>query len=308
MVYILMNEWSDGVEMPPSVYGDIYHHGFGYPYRTYPHCAHCSHHGTRWSNTNNLVNDGNVNGNNGPKALRSSHQNSSLSSNGSYGRASLPISVPSLGYRDPRFGFDGTRSLIPLAYMFSMVGPNMSTSSFGRAFRFMSRMYPNKKMYDQYKNAFRHVFGFGSNSYDSRTSGCGWLTIDSKHINGGQPDSRTNEILFKGARIVKQKETQPRTKRDNNHGYRDFFNWVCHMEQLEASMHQRLDQKMPSFNLPSKILFYAQVILLSEQDQSEITSPDPPLPNLKVALSIHFVRHLLLPTQALMGILKWLQM
>nr|CAN74121.1 hypothetical protein VITISV_034897 [Vitis vinifera] len=67
-----------------------------------------------------------------------------------------------------------------------------------------------------------------------------------------------------------------------------------HMEQLEASMHQGLDQKMPSFNLPSKILckvvnvhlraepetdeVYAQVTLLPEPDQSEITSPDPPLP------------------------------
>ena len=67
-----------------------------------------------------------------------------------------------------------------------------------------------------------------------------------------------------------------------------------HMEQLEASIHQGLDQKMPSFNLPSKILcrvvnvhlrvepetdeVYAQVILFSKQDQSEITSPDPPLP------------------------------
>lgn len=67
-----------------------------------------------------------------------------------------------------------------------------------------------------------------------------------------------------------------------------------HMEQLEASMHQGLDQKMPSFNLPSKILckvvnvhlraepetdeVYAQVTLLPEPDQSEITSPDAPLP------------------------------
>ncbi|RVW44310.1 Auxin response factor 1 [Vitis vinifera] len=67
------------------------------------------------------------------------------------------------------------------------------------------------------------------------------------------------------------------------------------MEQLEASTtHQGLDQQMPSFNLPSKILckvvhvqlraepetdeVYAQVTLLPEPDQSEITSPDPPLP------------------------------
>ncbi|KAK9134138.1 hypothetical protein Syun_013468 [Stephania yunnanensis] len=68
-----------------------------------------------------------------------------------------------------------------------------------------------------------------------------------------------------------------------------------HMEQLEASTHhQSLDQKMPSFNLPSKILcqvvnvqlraepetdeVYTQITLLPEEDQSEVTSPDPPLP------------------------------
>ncbi|KAL6334679.1 hypothetical protein AAG906_021231 [Vitis piasezkii] len=53
------------------------------------------------------------------KALRPSHQSSSLSSNGSYGRALLPTGVPSSSYKDLRFGFNGTRSLIPLAYMFS---------------------------------------------------------------------------------------------------------------------------------------------------------------------------------------------
>ena len=36
MVHILMNKWGDGVEMPLGVNNDIYHHGFGYPYRTYP--------------------------------------------------------------------------------------------------------------------------------------------------------------------------------------------------------------------------------------------------------------------------------
>ncbi|XP_048335314.2 auxin response factor 1 [Ziziphus jujuba] len=68
-----------------------------------------------------------------------------------------------------------------------------------------------------------------------------------------------------------------------------------HMEQLEASMHQVLEQQMPSFNLPSKILckvvhvqlraepetdeVYAQITLLPEAEQSEVTSPDPPLPD-----------------------------
>ncbi|KAF7802324.1 auxin response factor 1 [Senna tora] len=59
-------------------------------------------------------------------------------------------------------------------------------------------------------------------------------------------------------------------------------------------MHQGLEKQMPSFNLPSKILckvvnvhlraepetdeVYAQITLLPEADQSEVTSPDDPLP------------------------------
>ncbi|KAK6139537.1 hypothetical protein DH2020_026720 [Rehmannia glutinosa] len=77
-------------------------------------------------------------------------------------------------------------------------------------------------------------------------------------------------------------------------GERVYYFPQGHMEQLEASTHQGLDQQLPSFNLPSKILckvvhvqlraepdtdeVYAQVTLIPEQDQSEITSPDPPLP------------------------------
>ncbi|XP_059642693.1 auxin response factor 9-like [Cornus florida] len=72
-----------------------------------------------------------------------------------------------------------------------------------------------------------------------------------------------------------------------------------HMEQLEASTNQELGQRIPLFNLPSKILcrvvnilllaeqdtdeVYAQITLLPESDQSEPTSPDschpePPRP------------------------------
>ncbi|XP_062223079.1 auxin response factor 7-like [Phragmites australis] len=64
-----------------------------------------------------------------------------------------------------------------------------------------------------------------------------------------------------------------------------------HMEQLEASTDQQLDQHLPLFNLPSKILckvvnvelraetdsdeVYAQIMLQPEADQSEPTSQDP---------------------------------
>ncbi|KAI5658161.1 hypothetical protein M9H77_26954 [Catharanthus roseus] len=77
-------------------------------------------------------------------------------------------------------------------------------------------------------------------------------------------------------------------------GERVYYFPQGHMEQLEASTHQGLDQQLPSFNLPAKILckvmniqlraepetdeVYAQITLLPDPDQGEITSPDPPLP------------------------------
>ncbi|KAM7478705.1 hypothetical protein LguiA_026918 [Lonicera macranthoides] len=77
-------------------------------------------------------------------------------------------------------------------------------------------------------------------------------------------------------------------------GERVYYFPQGHMEQLEASTHQGLDQQLPSFNLPAKILckvmnvqlqaepetdeVYAQITLLPESDQAEVTSPDPPLP------------------------------
>ncbi|KAE9598042.1 putative transcription factor ARF family [Lupinus albus] len=64
-----------------------------------------------------------------------------------------------------------------------------------------------------------------------------------------------------------------------------------HMEQLQASTNQELNQQIPHFNLPSKILcrvmhihllaeqdtdeVYARITLLPESDQNEPTSPDP---------------------------------
>nr|CAD1836924.1 unnamed protein product [Ananas comosus var. bracteatus] len=67
-----------------------------------------------------------------------------------------------------------------------------------------------------------------------------------------------------------------------------------HMEQLEASTNQGLDQQVPFMNIPSKILcrvvnidlraepdtdeVYAQIMLIPESDKIEITSSDPPVP------------------------------
>ncbi|KAL3729241.1 hypothetical protein ACJRO7_026358 [Eucalyptus globulus] len=77
-------------------------------------------------------------------------------------------------------------------------------------------------------------------------------------------------------------------------GERVYYFPQGHMEQLEASTNRGLEQQMPSFNLPSKILcrvvniqlraepetdeVYSQITLLPELDQKEVTSPDPPLP------------------------------
>ncbi|KAL4556203.1 hypothetical protein LXL04_038847 [Taraxacum kok-saghyz] len=77
-------------------------------------------------------------------------------------------------------------------------------------------------------------------------------------------------------------------------GERVYYFPQGHMEQLEASMHQGLDQQLPSFNLPAKILckvvnvqlraepetdeVYAQITLLPDTNQNEVTSPDPPPP------------------------------
>ncbi|KAD4384777.1 hypothetical protein E3N88_24945 [Mikania micrantha] len=73
-------------------------------------------------------------------------------------------------------------------------------------------------------------------------------------------------------------------------GERVFYFPQGHMEQLEASRNQELDQSIPHFNLNSKILcrvvnmqllaeqdtdeVYAQITLLPEEDQSDPTSPD----------------------------------
>ncbi|KAG6516604.1 hypothetical protein ZIOFF_027073 [Zingiber officinale] len=85
-------------------------------------------------------------------------------------------------------------------------------------------------------------------------------------------------------------------------GERVYYFPQGHMEQLEASINQELNQKMPLFNLPSKLLcrvvhiqlqvepdtdeVYAQITLHPEVNQDEITSPDPPLLDLQNS-SVH---------------------
>ncbi|KAL7237897.1 hypothetical protein ACSBR2_004072 [Camellia fascicularis] len=110
------------------------------------------------------------------------------------------------------------------------------------------------------------------------------------HFSGGSRSGPANDALYKelwnacaGPLVNVPRE-----------GERVYYFPQGHMEQLEASTHQGLDQQLPSFNLPAKILckvvnvqlraeqetdeVYAQITLLPEADQSEVTSPDPPLP------------------------------
>ncbi|PIA55264.1 hypothetical protein AQUCO_00800175v1 [Aquilegia coerulea] len=122
---------------------------------------------------------------------------------------------------------------------------------------------------------------------------------------GGVPDSGSlNDTLYKELwhACAGPLVTVPRE------GERVYYFPQGHMEQLEASTHQALDQKMPSFNLPSKILckvvhvqlraepetdeVYAQITLLPEPDQSEVTSPDPPLPEPERCMAHSFCKTL----------------
>ncbi|KAJ8768119.1 hypothetical protein K2173_021059 [Erythroxylum novogranatense] len=117
------------------------------------------------------------------------------------------------------------------------------------------------------------------------------VCVPISHPSGEQPNSGgCNDALYKELwhACAGPLVTLPRE------GERVYYFPQGHMEQLEASMHQGSEQQIPSFNLPSKILckvvnvqrraepetdeVYAQITLLPEPAQSEVTSPDPPLP------------------------------
>lgn len=181
------------------------------------------------ANSNGVANGGSVKGNNGPSALKP------FNSNNSYGRGSLPGGIPSSGYQDPRYGFDGFRSPIPwldgfvfsdgqhmpagstgMNSSFSKANSNPSSrnqnfrtnshymglphpgpiSGMGTAHGFVNRMYTNKP-YGQYGNTYRSGMGFGSNGYDLRTNGRGWLA-DNKY----KPRGRGNGYFGSGNDIM----------------------------------------------------------------------------------------------------------
>ncbi|KAK6235744.1 hypothetical protein SCA6_011081 [Theobroma cacao] len=183
------------------------------------------------TNSNGVAGGASLKGNNGSAAIKPSYP-SSFNSNNSYGRGAMPGGIPASGYQDPRFGFDGFRSPIPWldGSMFSdgqhrpvtSTGINSSfskannipslrnqnyrsnshyvglhhpgpMSGMGTAHGFINRMYPNK-LYGQYGNTFRSGLGFGSNGYDLRANGRGWLAADNKY----KPRGRGNGYFGSG--------------------------------------------------------------------------------------------------------------
>ncbi|KAL9459023.1 hypothetical protein AB3S75_007838 [Citrus x aurantiifolia] len=172
--------------------------------------------------SNGVANAGGVKGNNGSAPFKPTYQ--PFNSNNTYGRGSLPGRGPASGYQDPRCNLDGMRSPIPWldgpvisdarpvasntfnssisnvnnvassrnqnyrpnSHYMGLHHPRpMSGMGTAQGFMNMNRMYPNK-LYGQYGNAFRSGVGFGSNGYDLRTNGRGWLSVDGKYKSRGR--------------------------------------------------------------------------------------------------------------------------
>ncbi|XP_020595990.1 uncharacterized protein LOC110035991 isoform X2 [Phalaenopsis equestris] len=275
-----VNEWdysryAEGVEVPHGVYGDMYHHGYGYaPYAAYHHSSgspipslgHESHiygaqhypylspytqpqaamNGTYSSNNSSPPTDINSaamgdkppvtvepiksNGNKEYVPLKQSPQNSPLTSNGMYSRGFSVGGLPSSGYQDPRFGYDGVRSPVPWfdgptlsdpyarsatpnavssatphninlesprnqnAHSFpQLMGLNATRPTTGHGI--MNRMYPANQIYGQCGNSYRSGFGFGSNLYDSHLNDrWGMSSFDGKY----KPRGRGNGFYSYG--------------------------------------------------------------------------------------------------------------
>ncbi|KAL6511538.1 hypothetical protein OROMI_034701 [Orobanche minor] len=179
------------------------------------------------SKSNGITNSGVAKGNNGAAPVRAAYQNSSFNVNVSYGRGSFSGGLPASGYQDPRYGFDGYQSPIPWlespyytngqprhvtsSSMTSSVakgngpasrnqnfGPHLMgfhhprpTSGMNTSSGYTNRMYPNK-LYGQYGNIYRSGLGYGSNGYDTRANGRGWMAFDSKYKSRGRGNGYYN--------------------------------------------------------------------------------------------------------------------
>ncbi|KAK4492226.1 hypothetical protein RD792_003026 [Penstemon davidsonii] len=167
--------------------------------------------------TNSKFNSGGAKGNNGTVPMRPAYQNTSFNVNGSYGRGALPGGYPASAYQNPSFGYDGLQSTIPWLenpYFFDghqrpvtsssmtsaiasgngvpssrnqnyrphLMGLNQSRpiSGMNTSSGYTNRMYPNK-LYGQYGNVYKSGLGYGSNGYNARVNGRGWMAVDSKY-------------------------------------------------------------------------------------------------------------------------------
>ncbi|KAK8956751.1 hypothetical protein KSP39_PZI000497 [Platanthera zijinensis] len=278
-----MGEWDDysrylnpeGMDLSHGVYGDMYHHGYGYtPYCTYPSSgsavpsSHDNHmygsqqyqypspyfqpqaapNGTYPSNNvptqiemaspavsdqppitvdasksiSNGASNGGVSVNGGSLSVKQQNQqNSSLTSNGSYGRGALLGGHPSPGYKDPKFNFDGMRSPIPwfdgpmfseayarsaatnatpstashntnaaqsrnqsirsVPQLMGLHSPRPTPAMGPATHGILNRMYPTNRMYGQCGNTYRSGTAFGTNIYDSRINGRWGMFVDGKY-------------------------------------------------------------------------------------------------------------------------------
>ncbi|KAL1569300.1 YTH domain-containing protein ECT4-like [Salvia divinorum] len=203
------------------------------------------------SKSNGVASSVAAKGNNGTVMARPTYQNSSFNANGSYGRGAMPGGSPSSGYQNPRFGFDGLHSPIPWldtpyfsdaqqrpitsSSITSAVGNGNSVpssrnqnyqphlmrsnhlrpmSSMNSANGYINRMYSNK-LYGQYGNAYRSGAGYGSNAYDTRSGGSGWMAVDSKY----KPRGRGNGFYGYGNENMdglNELNRGPRTKSTKN--------------------------------------------------------------------------------------------
>ncbi|TXG66311.1 hypothetical protein EZV62_007586 [Acer yangbiense] len=172
---------------------------------------------TNMGNPSAVLSDPGVSGNNGSKPLRPSYHYPYLDPNGSQRREGSSTMIPSPGYHDPRYSFDGTHSPLPLLDSSIYTGgqskhaanaaftsptshnnnfpsgrnhyqshrtnlhPTRPTSGLGEPFDYMSQMYPSNAMYGHYGNTFRAASAFGSYGYGSWMNGRGWYAVDNKN-------------------------------------------------------------------------------------------------------------------------------
>lgn len=167
-----------------------------------------------------MVTNETANGSN-ESVLKQNQQNSSLTSNATYGRGGPVGGLPSSGYQDPRYNFDGMRSPVSWydgssfsdAYARSAISnpasstaPHTANSDSSRNQNartvpqlmgyhaprptpgmgpqtpaIMNRMYPSNRMYEQCGNVYRPGIGFGSSLYDPQINGRWGMFVDGKY-------------------------------------------------------------------------------------------------------------------------------